>query len=180
MLTLFSRIDLTFLVVAISVTLLIMIHMTFLLVLMLVLGGVAVLAGLVVLRLTVVLVVGGVEGVAHGVVAGVALGVVLGLVAVLILHMTFLVVVCRADFLINGVVDCLVYGVIFIVTLLMTIAIPRHRAVVKEQQLKCRKKVDKDNQVASITFHIIPERSETREKRNSCCIPYLLIQSCIK
>ena len=83
-------------------TLFIMIHVALLLVLVLVLGGVPVLARLVVLRLALILVLGGVEGVADGVVAGVALGVVLGLEGVLVLQVTLLVVVSGAGFLREG------------------------------------------------------------------------------
>ena len=56
-------------------------------------------------------------------VAGVALGVIFGLVCVLILCVTLLVVVSGACFLVNGVVDSLVDGVILVVTLLMAVTV---------------------------------------------------------
>ena len=56
-------------------------------------------------------------------VAGVALWVIFGLVCLLVLRVTFLVVVSGACFLVNGVVDSLVDGVILVVTLLMAVTV---------------------------------------------------------
>lgn len=56
-------------------------------------------------------------------VAGVTLGVIFGLVCVLILRVTLLVVVSGTGFLVDGVVDSLVDGVILVVTLLMAVTV---------------------------------------------------------
>ena len=64
-----------------------------------------------------------ISGINTWMVAGVTLGVIFGLVCVLILCVTLLVVVSGACFLVNGVVDSLVDGVILVVTLLMAVTV---------------------------------------------------------
>lgn len=70
-------------------------------------------------------------------VAGVAFRVIFGLVSVLILRVTLLVVVSGAGFLVDGVIDSLVDGVILVVTLLVAVTVPRGQVVEQELEEGC-------------------------------------------
>jgi len=117
--TLFPGIDMTFLVVAVSVATFFVINMTLLLDLVLVLDGVALLTRFVVLGVTLVLVLGQIVDLADRMVARVALGVIFSLVAVFVFYMTLFVVVCGAGLVIDCMIDSLIHSVIFIMTLFM-------------------------------------------------------------
>ena len=70
-------------------------------------------------------------------VAGVAFRVIFGLVSMLVLRVTLLVVVSGAGFLVDGVIDSLVDGVILVVTLLVAVTVPRGQVVKQELEEGC-------------------------------------------
>ena len=70
-------------------------------------------------------------------VAGVAFRVIFGLISVLVFCVTLLVVVSGAGFLVDGVIDSLVDGVILVVTLLVAVTVPRGQVVEQELEEGC-------------------------------------------
>ena len=70
-------------------------------------------------------------------VAGMAFRVIFGLISVLVFCVTLLVVVSGAGFLVDGVIDSLVDGVILVVTLLVAITVPRGQVVKQELEEGC-------------------------------------------
>ena len=86
-------------------------------------------------------------------VAGVAFRVIFGLVCVLILRVTLLVVVSGAGFLVDGVIDSLVDGVILVVTLLVAVTVPGGQVVEQKLEEGCPHSVScNSNQVMIVVI----------------------------